>query len=169
MEINPKHKVPLLVVDGEPMTEARGSRSVAAPFRMPGLLPDDPWQELKADLAAFLVLVGIHPYLSRINAPPRVCDVPGADEERGTPPRGYLTEAFGIAEGMLDGREYFFDRFTAPDAHFFWCCRRATQFGFELGDFPNTAAHFERMQGRDSVRKLLAYEKQVMDAFGMAA
>jgi len=170
MEINPKHKVPLLVVDGETMTESTAIQIwIARAFPDAGLLPDDPWQELKAISLHSWCSSGIHPYLSRINAPPRVCDVPGADENVVRHARGYLTEAFGIAEGMLDGREYFFDRFTAPDAHFFWCCRRATQFGFELGDFPNTAAHFERMQGRDSVRKLLAYEKQVMDAFGMAA
>ena len=168
--INPKHKVPLLVVDGEAMTESTAIQLwIARAFPEAGLLPDDPWQELKAISLHSWCSSGIHPYLSRINAPPRVCDVPGADESVVRHAREYLTEAFGIAEGMLEGREYFFDRFTTPDAHFFWCCRRATQFDFDLSGFPNTAAHFERMHGRDSVRKLLAYEKEVMGAFGMAA
>jgi glutathione S-transferase len=38
-----------------------------------------------------------------------------------------LFENFRIADDLLAGREYFFDHFTAPDAHFFWCGRRATQ------------------------------------------
>ena len=42
-------------------------------------------------------------------------------------------------------------------------------FGFDLSAFPDTAAHFERMQGRDSVRKLLAYEQEVLDEFASAA
>jgi len=70
---------------------------------------------------------------------------------------------------MLAGREYFFDHFTSPDAHFFWCCRRATQFGFDLSEFKNCSAHFERMLGRASVQKLLTYEKEVLDAFAAAA
>jgi glutathione S-transferase len=32
-----------------------------------------------------------------------------------------LFENFRIADDRLAGREYFFDHFTAPDAHFFWC------------------------------------------------
>ena len=170
MAINPKHKVPLLAVDGETMTESTAIQLwIARAFPDAGLLPDDPWQELEAIALHSWCSSGIHPYLSRINAPPRVCDVPGADDNVVGHAREYLAEAFGIADGMLEGREYFFDRFTTPDAHFFWCCRRATQFDFDLSDFPNTAAHFARMQGRDSVRKLLAYEKRVLDEFTSAA
>ena len=112
---------------------------------------------------------GIHPYLSRINSPPKVCDLPDAVESVCRLAKEYLSEAFQIADKMLAGRAYFFDHFTAPDAHFFWCCRRATQFEFELSEFSNCAAHFERMKGRASVQKLLAYEKQVQDAFAKAA
>jgi hypothetical protein len=54
---------------------------------------------------------------------------------------------------MLAGREYFFDHFTAPAAHFFWCYRRATEL--------EAAAHFKRMQERPSLKKLLAFEKEV--------
>ena len=69
---------------------------------------------------------------------------------------------------MLAGKEYFFDRFMAPDAHFFWCCRRAGQFDFDLSQFKNSWAHFQRMQTRPSVQKLLAYEKEVLDGFSAA-
>ena len=170
MEINPKHKVPLLVVDGETLTESTAIQIwIARTFPDARLLPSDPWQELKAIALHSWCSSGIHPYLSRINAPPRVCDVPGADESVVRHAKEYLAEAFGLAEGMLDGRGYFFDHFTSPDAHFFWCCRRATQFDFDLSAFPNSAAHFERMHGRDSVQKLLAYEKEVMDEFAKAA
>ena len=170
MAINPKHKVPLLAVDGETMTESTAIQLwIARNFPDAGLLPDDPWQELEAVSLHSWCSSGIHPYLSRINAPPRVCDLPGAADNVVDHAKEYLAEAFGIADGMLEGREYFFERFATPDAHFFWCCRRATQFDFDFSAFPNTAAHFERMQGRDSVRKLLAYEKQVLDGFASAA
>ncbi len=80
-----------------------------------------------------------------------------------------LFENFQIAGDLLAGREYFFDHFTAPDAHFFWCCRRATQLEVDLSGFANVAAHFKRMQERPSVKKLLAFEKQVQESFAAAA
>ena len=170
LKLNPKHKVPLLVVDGQPLTESAAIQIwIARNFPQAKLLPTDPWKELKAVSLLSWCSSGIHPYLSRINSPPRVCDLPDAAESVGRLAKEYLSETFQIADQMLAGREYFFDHFTAPDAHFFWCCRRATQFEIDLSEFSNCAAHFERMKGRASVRKLLAYEKQVQDAFAAAA
>ena len=80
-----------------------------------------------------------------------------------------LFEDFKIADGLLAGREWFFDHFTAPDAYFFWCFRRAISFKLDVSGFRNCVAHFERVQQRPSVRKVLAYEKQVQDAFARAA
>ena len=68
-------------------------------------------------------------------------------------------------EKMLAGREYFFEHFTAVDTYFFWCFRRATEFGLDLSPFANCQAHFARMHTRPSVQKLLAFEKQVQAEF----
>jgi glutathione S-transferase len=74
-----------------------------------------------------------------------------------------------IAEDKLAGREWFFEHFTAVDAHFFWCFRRGSQFDLDLSPFKNCMAHFGRMKQRPSVRKLLAYEEEVQTAFAHAA
>ena len=170
LKINPKHKVPLLVVDGQPLSESTAIQLwIARNFPEANLLPSDPWQELKAISIFSWCSSGIHPFLSRINSPPRVCDVPDAEESVVRLAKENLSECFGIANEMLAGRDYLFDDFKSPDAHFFWCCRRATQFGFDLSEFTNCWAHFERMQDRASVQKLFAYEKQVQDAFAEAA
>ena len=95
---------------------------------------------------------GIHPFLARINAPPRVCDVPGTEDSVKTLATANLMELFKIADDRLAGREFFFDHFTAPDAHFFWCQRRARQFEIDLSNFKNCDAHFNRMLERPSVR-----------------
>jgi len=55
------------------------------------------------------------------------------------------------------------------DAHFFLCCRRATQLGVGISGFPNVAAHFKRMQERPSVKKVLAYEKEANEGFAKTA
>jgi len=43
------------------------------------------------------------------------------------------------------------------------------QFGIQVADYKNCVAHFERVQNRPSVQKLLAFEKSVQDEFAKAA
>ena len=98
----------------------------------------------------------------------RVCDLVNADDSVRRLAVGPLFENYKIAENLLAGREYFFDHFTAADAHFFWCFRRGSQFDLDLSGFPNCLAHFERMKTRQSVQKLLAYESEVQRTFASA-
>jgi len=170
LKLNPKHKVPLLVVDGQILSESVAIQTwIARNFPEAKLLPADPWQELKAISLMSWCSSGIHPFLARINSPPRVCDVPGAADSVRKLAAEHLYENYRIADDLLAGREFFFDRFTAPDAHFFWCFRRGTQFDLDLSPFPNCVAHFERMKKRPSVQRLLAFEKSVQEEFAKAA
>lgn len=169
IEINPKHKVPLLVVDGKTMTENVAIQQwIARTFSEANLLPEDPWEELQAVSLVSWCSSGIHPYLRIINGPPKVCDLTGTEENIRQHAAEHVYECFQIAEDMLNGKKYFFDRFTAPDTNFYWCFRRALQFDLNLSTFPNCRAHFDRMETRSSVQKLLAFEKDVQEKFSKA-
>jgi glutathione S-transferase len=170
LQINPKHKVPLLIVDGKPLSENVAIQIwIARNFPHAKLLPADPWQELRAISVLAWCASGMHPYLSRINSPPKVCDVPGSADSVRRRASELLFENYRVADNMLAGREFFFDHFTAADAHFFWCFRRGSQFDLDLSGFANCSAHFERMKRRPSVQKLLSFEKSVLDDFAKAA
>lgn len=170
LNLNPKHKVPLLVVDGQTLSENAAIQIwIARMYPQAKLLPADSWQELKAISLLSWCSSGMHPYLSRINSPSRVCDLPDSNESVRRLAKELLFGNYKIADEMLAGREYFFDHFTTADAHFFWCFRRGSQFGLDLSEFANCSAHFERMRGRPSVQKLLAYEKAVQAEFAKAA
>lgn len=170
LAINPKHKVPLLMVDGRKLTENVAIHQwVARTFPEARILPEDPWLELQAVSMLSWCSGGIHPFLSRINAPSRVCPLPEAADGIRHAAAEAIHENFAIADGLLEGREHFFDHFTAPDAHFFWCFRRATQFGLDLSPFGNCRAHFDRMHSRPSVQKLLAFEEETQERFAEAA
>jgi glutathione S-transferase len=170
LQLNPKHKVPLLVIDGERLTENVAIQIwIARNFPAAKLLPAEPMQELHAISLLAWCASGIHPFLSRINSPPRVCDLPGSEESVRRLAAQQLFENYKIADNMLTDRQWFFDHFTAVDAHFFWCFRRGTQFNLDLSEFENCIAHFERMQQRPSVRKLLTYEQEVLSTFAQAA
>jgi glutathione S-transferase len=170
LKLNPLHKVPVLAIDGEPLVENVAIQIWIA-RRYPGakLLPAAPLQELRAISIMSWCASGIHPYLARINNPARVCDVAGTEEAVKRLAAENVAENFVAADAMLAGRDWFFDHFTAADAHFFWCWRRATQFDLPLAAYKNAAAHFARMLERPSVQKLLAFEKEVQAQFAQAA
>ncbi len=97
------------------------------------------------------------------------CDVPNSADSVRKLAKEQLFENYQIADDLLVGREFLFDHFTAPDAHFFWCFRRGTQLELDLSAFKNCVAHFERIKKRPSVEKLLAFEKSVQEEFAKAA
>ena len=170
LKLNPKHKVPVLMVDGQTLTENVAIQIwIARNYPQAKLLPLDPWQELHAVSIMSWCASGIHPFLARINAPTRVCDVPGSDESVRKLAAAQLYESYQIANDLLAGREFFFDHFTAADAHFFWCFRRGTQFELDLSKYKNCQAHFEHLQKRPSVQQCLAHEKAVQAEFAKAA
>ena len=107
LKINPKHKVPLLVVDGNVLSESIAIQIwIARSFPEAKLLPADPWQELQAISLMSWCSGGIHPFLARINSPPRVCDAPGTDESVKKLAAANLMELFKIADNLLAGREF---------------------------------------------------------------
>jgi len=166
LSINPKHKVPLLVVDGTQLSENVAIQQwIANTFPEAKLLPQDPWDLLQAISLVSWCSSGIHPYLRIINGPIKVCDIEGTEENIRKHASEHVYECFSIAENLLDGKEYFFGRMTAPDTNFYWCFRRARQFSLNLSNFPNCQSHFNRMENRPSVQKLLAFEKEVQKQF----
>jgi glutathione S-transferase len=170
LRVNPKHKVPVLVIDGEALTENVAIQIwIARKYPAARLLPAEPRDEIKAISLMAWCASGIHPHLTPNARPQNYCDLPGSEESVKRVANRLLFEDFAIADGMLAGREWFFAHFTAVDAYFFWCFRRALSFKLDLSQFGNCMAHFERMQERPSVRTVSAYEKQVLDAFAKAA
>lgn len=170
LKLNPKHKVPVLVIDGKPLTENVAIQIfIARQFPRAQLLPAEPQSEIEAISLMSWCSSGIHPHLTPNARPENYCDLPGSEESVKRVGNRLLFEDFTLADGMLAGREWFCDHFTAVDAYFFWCFRRAVSFKLDLSTFPHCMAHFERVKQRPSVQKVQAYEKQVLDAFAKTA
>ena len=168
--VNPKGKVPVLVIDGEPLTENLAIQIwIARNFPNARLLPADPKQEIKAISLMSWFASGIHPHLTPNARPERYCDLPGSEEAVKRVAYKLLVEDFALADEMLAGRAWFFEHFTAVDAYFFWCFRRAVLFKLDVARFAHCNTHFARMQERSSVQKVLAYEKQVLAEFAAQA
>lgn len=173
LRLNPKHKVPLLLIDGEPLTENVAINLwIARNFPAAKLLPTDAVKEFAAISLLAWFASGIHPALTPNFLPRRFCDAPGSEESVKQCAQRQLDESFRIADELLAGREWFFNHYTAPDAYFFWTFIRAARFDFkylDLSKFRNCQAHLERMRKRPSVQKVLAFEQRTQEAFARTA
>jgi glutathione S-transferase len=166
LKINPKHKVPVLAMDGDPLTENVAIQIwIARTFPQARLMPADPLLEIKAISLLAWCASGIHPALTPNAQPGQFCDVAGTEDSVRRIAQKKLRENYRIADDLLAGRDWFFEHFTAVDAYFFWCFRRGILFNIDLSEFGNCTAHFERMLLRDSVQKALAYEARTMELF----
>jgi glutathione S-transferase len=162
LRLNPKHKVPVLVIDGEPLTENVAIQIwIHRNFPQARLLTADPKLEIKAISLMAWFASTIHPHLTPNARPENYCDLPDSAEAVKRVGNKLLFEDFRIADGLLAGREFFLGHFTTPDAYFFWCFRRAVTFKLDLSPFTHCMAHYERLQQRPSIQKVLAHEKAV--------
>ena len=170
LKLNPKHKVPVLVIDGEPLTENVAIQIwINRQFPKAKLLPMDPAQEIKAISLMAFCASGIHPKLTPNARPENYCDLPGSEESVKRVANKLLFEDLKVIDNLLAGREWFFPHFTACDAYFFWCFKRALSFKLDVSGFRNCTAHLERMQGLPNVQKVIAYEKKLQEEFARAA
>ena len=166
LALNPQHKVPVLLIDGAPLTENVAINTwIARQYPDARLFPSAPMDEIRAISLMGWFGSGIHPHLARINSPAKFCDAPGSADSVRAQAAKALDENFAIADKRLAGREFFFDHYTAPDVYFYWCLRRATQFELPVKKFGHCMAHFERMEQRASVKNVLAFEKATLDRF----
>ena len=162
LTMNPKHKVPVLLVDGQPLTENVAILQwIAGQFPETRLLPAG-FDKFKAISLLAWCASGIHPHLTPNLAPERYCDVPGSEDGVRRCAQRFLLESFRIADHMLREREWFFDHFTLPDVYFFWCYRRANLFNVDTSAMPNCQLHYERVRARPSVAALLAFEADTL-------
>lgn len=161
--INPKHQVPVLVIDGKPLTENVAILLwIARAFPAARLLPTGGMDEFRAIELMAWCDSGIHPHLTPNILPARYCDTPGSEEGVRRCAHNMLRERFAVAEGILGDKDWLLEEFTLVDVFFFWCFRRALQFEVDLSRFTKCRAHFDRVSERKSVRKLLAFESQTL-------
>ena len=169
LRLNPKHRVPVLVIDGKPLTENVAIQMwIARQFPHARLMPEDPMQYAQATSIVAWCASGIHPTLTPNALPDRFCTLPDSADNVRACAQKLMHEYLAIADQMLAGRDWFLDHFTTADAYFYWCVRRAQMFKIDISAHRDCLAHFERMERRPSVQKLLAFEASVIAKFAAA-
>ncbi len=165
LKVNPKGKVPALLIDGAPLTENVAILSwLNGAFPDAGLLPRtgtayEAHQQI-ADLAFFSATV--HPTVTRIAMPLKFI----ADKELSfeiVRPKG--EEAMRPIMTMIDkrlaqGAWWYGETWSVVDGYLYWVWSRITGVGFPDADFPNIRRHHEASNARPAVQRAMAREAE---------
>ena len=166
LKINPKHRVPVLVIDGEPLTENVSILLwIDHNFPHADLLPKQSMHRAQAVSFLAWCASSIHPALTPNALPQRFCNLPNTAENVKECAQKLLMEYFSIAENMLNEKAWFFDSFSCADIYFFWCFRRALQFNIDLNDFKNCQVHFQNVLMRTCTQELISFERKTLEDF----
>lgn len=159
LAINPAGQVPVLVVDGQPLTQNVAILTwIARTFPAARLLPEGSWNEAQAlSFMAWLssaVHISFHPQFQAI-----FTEDPAQRARMLAEARPVTEGYFERIEARLQGREWLFDHFTAADAYlvpfFDWAERL---FQYDLCRFPNYRALVERVRARPAAQRAIRRE-----------
>lgn len=160
--INPKGKVPALVVDGRVLTENVAIQSyLDKRFPYAKLLPSTTDALAYAENLSLLAWIssGLHPILTRIRRAARFCDLPGADTRVPELARVELAEQLSVAEKRLGDHEWILgEEWSIADAYLYWVWSRGVDDKFDTSPFPKLKAFAEKMATRPAVQR--AKEKE---------
>ena len=158
--LNPKEKVPYLVVNGKGLSENTAIQTwIASAYPKANLLPRDSFEQARAISHMNWFSSGMHPHITRHFRTAKFCAIESAHEDIKAKAKAMFFEQMALVEQELDGRTWFFDNNTACDAYFFWVHDRALREGFNLSEFSNCTRHYEAMQKRPNVQKALAHSQ----------
>ena len=168
LKVNPKGKVPVLVIDGSPMSENVAILSwLHKTFPDAALFPavTSTQEEHKqiGDLAFFSGMV--HPIVTRIAMPMKfLADSNEAFEKVRPKGAADMQPVFQMIDDRLANQPWWYgDTWSIIDAYLFWIWWRVDVVGFNSDAFPNIQDHAKRIQERPSVARAMAREAANID------
>ncbi len=143
LALNPEGKVPLLLVDGRPMTEVAAILFyLARRFPEAHLLPDDIEAQAQAISWMSFIASTVHPARRQ-----------GLE---------HVMKVYALVEEKLGPRDWVLDSYSVADIHLFrlfW--RMLSSLKPERSAFPNLVAHHDRMLARAAVKKSIEIESAI--------
>lgn len=163
LRLNPKGKVPVLVVDGRPLTENVAILTyLATAYPQAKLLPFGQGIMEDAQITSLLAWCssGMHPIITRIRLPQMFCASPEGQDSVRVMAKEDMKRNFSLVDAALEHQPWILAEWSAIDAYLYWIWFRATGSGFDGSSYRHFAAHAARMESRPSVKRVLEREAQ---------
>ena len=162
--INPRGKIPALVVDGELLSE-NGAILLWLHDRFPdaGLLPAmaDSWQRAQVVSDLFWLSSVWHPYVRANKMPMRwtTGDIAPV-RERGVE---LLTPCVLQLEERLSQADWWYGDWSIADVYFYWAYTTAEEGQFDLSPYPGIARHRAAIEALPAFQRALAREAKARE------
>lgn len=168
LTMNPKGKVPTVIVDGTVMTENAAILAfLDGQHPEANLLPrtDNPVFDNRGLIDLVWVSSTIHPIVRQVRMPVKLTsgDPSGVKADGMTK---FADECAKLAARIGDGWWYG-DDWSILDTYLYWAYSTAEVGGFGLANYPLLLAHAKRVRARPSFQRVLAKETAMVEREGI--
>jgi glutathione S-transferase len=171
LALNPNGQVPVLVVDGKPLTQIVAICDfLDRSFPAAGLLPAEPWARSEALSQLAWMNNTVHPTFTRVFRTPEFAESEAAQAEvKKIAAARYRTLLERIQQWSAAARPFWFgERISFHDAYAFTLLRWGGMAGVEANSLPRYFAYIERVMAAAPVAAALERERIKLDTYKAA-
>jgi len=160
LALNPRGRVPTLVVNGHVLTENVGILTyLAGGYPEAKLWPKDTWHQAMAVSTMAWISNTVHPAYGHFLRPARYVDGDDHQEAVKTKARANYGKYLEEIDGLLKGRKWAIgNHYTVVDGYLLVFYRWGNRGGFPVKSLPNYSALVDRVLARPAVQKVMADE-----------
>ena len=165
LRLNPRGRVPTLVVDGHVLTENVGIMTyVAGGYPQANLWPKDTWHQAQAVSTMAWLSNTVHTTFGHILRAARYADDPAAQEAIKAKARTSYEDYLREIDTLLNGKKWCFDKhFTVVDGYLLVFYRWGNRQKMPVRSLPHYSALIDRVMARPAVKKVMADEGITLD------
>jgi glutathione S-transferase len=160
LALNPRGRVPTLVVDGHALTENVGIMTyLAGGYPRAKIWPADTWHQAMAVSTMAWLSNTVHPSYGHLIRAARYVDDAAAQEAVKAKARTMYGDYLKEIDTLLAGKKWAIgNHFTVVDGYLLVFYRWGNRNGYPVKQLPNYSALMERVLARPAVKKVMADE-----------
>ena len=168
LAMNPNGQVPVLVVDGKPLSQIVAICDfLDRSFPQTGLLPTEPWARAQALSQLAWMNNSVHPTFSRVFRAADYAESEAAQAEIRTIAQARYRKLLERIQGWVAGAKTYWhgDRITPHDAYAFTLLRWGGYAGIDPKSLPGYLAYVERVMAAAPVAAAIERERVKLDTY----
>jgi glutathione S-transferase len=165
LALNPRGRVPTVVVDGHVITENVGILSYfGGGYPKAKLWPKDTWHQAQLVSTMGWLSNTVHTTFGHIFRPQRYADGEGAQEAIKAKARATYSDLLNEIDRLLTGKKWCIaNQYTVVDGYLLVFYRWGNRSNFPVKSLPNYSALIQRVMARPAVKKVMADEGITLD------